>query len=535
MSEGGGTLPAGRSAPSPSGGDASTDVAAAAVGGAARRSLLLSFMGRYGAMPLRLAAMLALARLLTPEEFGAYASALAVVQLCAVLTDIGATQYLVQAPAAANEPARRAAFGLGLALGGGAAVPLLAIGLLAPPAWLDSGVGTTLAVFSLTLLLQPAVAVLSAGLHRELRFGPIAVAGVAGAATLAGGSVALAALGFGPVGLAIAGVAELLVVATVLRLHGRAVLPRPSLRGWRPVFGFGWVWGAIGGLRQGADAVSRLLVGTALGLGPLGLLSRAQAVTQIFDKALLDAVSPVVLPALAAAQRAGRPIGPVYLRQVACFAAVAWPFFGALALLAEPFIRLLLGPGWDGAVPIVRWLCLAGLFLPLSGLVLPYLIAVGRLRAWLPAQVAIQAGRVALVALAATVFLSIELVAVALAAEGAAKALAAQRLLGRYLELKAGATARVLLRSALPSLTALGAVLAVVALPVLRDAPPWMLLSAAALAALPVWLLALIAVRHPLHEEIARLRAGLLARLERYRAPRARSPQPATPSPGRLP
>jgi O-antigen/teichoic acid export membrane protein len=96
-------------------------------------------------------------------------------------------------------------------------------------------------------------------------------------------------------------------------------------------------------------------------------------VVQIFDKALMDAVTPVVLPALSAAQRAGRPLGPAYLRQVACLAAVAWPFFGALAWLAGPAVRLLLGPDWDAVAPIVRWLSIAGLFLPLSALVLPYL------------------------------------------------------------------------------------------------------------------------------------------------------------------
>ena len=58
-------------------------------------------------------------------------------------------------------------------------------------------------------------------------------------------------------------------------------------------------------LRQAGEAASRLLVGSVMGLGPLGLLTRAQGVVQIFDKALLDAVSPVVLPALAA-RTAGR-------------------------------------------------------------------------------------------------------------------------------------------------------------------------------------------------------------------------------------
>lgn len=168
-----------------------SDQPGAAVPDAARRSLLLSFLGRYGAAPLRLAAMVALARLLGPEEFGAYAAALAAVQLAGVVADIGATQYLVQAKTV-QEAERRAAFGLALTLGAGASALLVLVGLLAPEWLIAPEVGQTLAIAALGLLVQPAVAVLSAGLQRELRFGPIAASGVVGAAVLAGGSVALA-------------------------------------------------------------------------------------------------------------------------------------------------------------------------------------------------------------------------------------------------------------------------------------------------------------------------------------------------------
>jgi O-antigen/teichoic acid export membrane protein len=231
---------------------------------AARRSLLFSLLGRYGAAPLRLAAMIALARLLGPEEFGAYAAALAAVQLAGVIADFGATQYLVQAKTV-TEADRRAAFGLALSLGTGACLLLAAVGLLAPASWIAPQVGATLAIAALGLLVQPAVAVLSAGLQRELRFGPTALSGVAGAAVLAGGSVALAALGFGrrasPSPACWSWSSWRRCCCATARCRG------PSLSGWRPVFGFGWAWSAIGGMRQAGDALSRLLVGTLMGLG----------------------------------------------------------------------------------------------------------------------------------------------------------------------------------------------------------------------------------------------------------------------------
>ena len=505
---------------------------AEARGGTVRRSLLLSFAGRYGAMPMRLAAMLALARLLSPAEFGVYATAAAAVGLCAVLTDLGLGQYLVQAPKV-TEADRRAALGLGLALGTGTAALLGAVAvaaLLAPgdEGWLSEELSATLAVQALTLPLQPVAAVAGAGLQRALRFGPIAAAGVAGAAAFTGIAVAGAALGLGPVALSLGTVAEALLVAALLSRRQGARLPRPALRGWRPVFGFGWVWSAIAGLRQAGDALSRLLMGGLLGLGALGLFSRAQAVVQVFDKALLDAVSPVVLPALSAAQRAGRPLAPAYLRQVACLAALAWPFFGALALLAGPVVALLLGRGWEGAVPAVRWLALGGLALPLGGLVLPYLVALGAMRAWLPMQAWLQGGRVLGVALAAAAG-SLQAACAAFAAEQVAKAILAQRLLARGLgwQVTRGAV-RALALSAPPALAVLAAAAAVAFAPATRDLPPVLLLPLAAAAALPAWLLALAALRHPLHAELVR---GIAVMRDRLRGGGAAAAAPAGPAP----
>jgi hypothetical protein len=153
---------------------------------------------------------------------------------------------------------------------------------------------------------------------------------------------------------------------------------------------------------------------------------------------------------------------------------------------------------------VLRLLCLAGLALPLSALTLPYLVAVGRLRDWLPVQAGLQAGRIVLVAAAATI--SLEAVAIALAAEQGAKAVAAQALLSHHLGLGPRAVAGALLRSALPALAGLGAAAAVSALA--PGVPPAILLGLSALCALPAWALALWLARHPLAEEAARLRPG---------------------------
>src|SRR3546814_18584224 len=61
-----------------------------------RRSVALSFAQRYSALAIQLGAVVVLARLLTPAEFGTFAVASAVVTLAAVLQDFGVGNYLVQ-------------------------------------------------------------------------------------------------------------------------------------------------------------------------------------------------------------------------------------------------------------------------------------------------------------------------------------------------------------------------------------------------------------------------------------------------------
>lgn len=475
-----------------------------------RRSLLLSFIGRYASMALRLGSMVALARLLTPEEFEAFAAAAAAIAVVATLTDAGIHQYLIRAEVLTAE-LRRTAFGLALCLGAAAFSLVAALCWLAPEVWLSPDLRWSALLLGLILLSQPFSTVAIASLQRDMRFAPLACTGLVGAAVLAAGSVALAAFGFGPIGLALASMAEAFT-ATGLLLLWQAPL-RPSCRGWRPMLGFGWAWIAIGGLRQAGDGLARLTIGAAFGLGAIGTLSRAQGILQVFDRALLDAVSPVVLPALAAAQRAARPLAAAYLRQVTCLAAVAWPFFAGVALLADPIVLLLLGPQWEGAVPLVRTLALSGAALPLSALTLPYLVALGAARAFVPVQGSLQAGKLAAVLLACAH--SLELACAALALENIAKAWFSQNLLARYMGLRPGPVLGALARAAIPALgAAAGMALAAEALPTPSTAAAaGAVLAAAASAGVSSWALLIFVTNHPLSEEAARILLAAKGRL----------------------
>src|SRR3546814_4549025 len=103
-----------------------------------------------------------------------------------------------------------------------------------------------------------------------------------------------------------------------------------------------------------------IAAGRLLGIEAAGLLHRATSTIQIYRKGVLEGLMPVLLPAFAAKLRQGHALKDSYLRGVAYLTAVGWPFSVVLALLAHPILRVLFGPQWDAAVPLVQILCLAG-------------------------------------------------------------------------------------------------------------------------------------------------------------------------------
>jgi O-antigen/teichoic acid export membrane protein len=472
-------------------------------GGGARRALLLSAAHRYSVLLLRFLMLVVLARLLTPREYGVFASAAAIIAAGTVIADLGVKQYLIT-DATPGLAGRRAALGLGMiaailvALATDGLVPLL---VSSAPA--DAVLRLCVLILSATFLILPLNSVATAVLMRELRFGALYLSGMVGTFVLAVTGIFLAAHGFGALSLAWAGVAEAL--AGTAMLCALVPPPLPGIAGWRGLLEFGRTWIPAQGAPRVGETVSRLIVSGVLGFGALGVLSRAQGVVQLFDRALTDAVKPVILPALSERRRAGYELASVFRRQVICLAAVAWPFFGVMALLlAKPLVQLLLGSQWLAAVPAVRLLALGGLFLPLSTGALTYFTAVGAVGRWVPIAWGVQAARLVLVFAGALV--SLPAACAGLAASVALEALLAERLLRARLGYRGGDLLRDLAHNIAPTAACLaGATVAVLALRA-HAAGPAVLLSVAVLAGGLPWLALVLGSRHPLRRELAALR-----------------------------
>lgn len=483
--------------------------ARAAPAPSARAAVLLSFASRYATLALRAASLLALSRLLGPEEFGVSATAGAVVALVFVFAEFGLHSHLVQAPRL-SRAAVGAAVGLSCALAA-AAFSAVALGaLFAPAAWLGDEARTLLLLLAASAAVQPIALPVTAKLHRRMLFGRLLAVDIARTAAAVGTSITLAAQGFGALSIGWGAIADAAVgtgLALLLGAGRRPVWPR--FAGWSPALRFGGPFALTGGMRQAGDAGTALLIGAAFGTAAVGLYNRALTVTDMLDKAIVQGLSPVVLPVLSREVRRGGALGPLYLRKLGYLSVIHWPFFTVLLLLAEPAVLLVLGPQWGAAVPLVQALAVAGLFGPFTAISMKFFVALGANGPYARLQFAAMLAKLG--AVAALSLVSLPAAVFGLAAGAAVRA----ALITLSLERRLGVGAR-----------AVGARLApgtlVTALAVLGPAAvhSWsggrVDLPGAALAgglALLGWAAGLLATRHEFGAELARLGAGALRRL----------------------
>jgi O-antigen/teichoic acid export membrane protein len=145
----------------------------------------------------------------------------------------------------------------------------------------------------------------------------------------------------------------------------------------------------------------------------VGVYARAVTVCQLPERAIVSALQPVVLPAMAERVRNGGDLKSGYLRGHALMSSIQWPTLIMLALLADPVVRILLGAQWGEAVPLVRMIALATMALAPGFMTFPVLVSAGRIRDTLTssliclppsAMIVIAAATVGLNAVAASLF-----------------------------------------------------------------------------------------------------------------------------------
>jgi lipopolysaccharide exporter len=474
-----------------------------------RRSMAISIAERYATIALTLVSFVVVARLLTPTDIGLFSIASALVGLAQVVRDFGVGSYLVQETELTPQRVNTA-FTLTAAAGA-----LLFATLFVASPWIaafynDMRLVDVLRVLSINFLLIPVGSTSLALLRREMRFGGIFMVNMSATAVSFTVTMALAFTGHAYMSLvwsSVVGTAFTAGVAWYLRPNDAPL--RLGLRDWRRIVTYGSQMTAAGIITEIAMSVNDLVIGRVMGPAAVAIASRAQGVMNIMHRDLLGAVAGVMFAAFARTRREGGDLAASYHRSVALISVVAWPFYGFLALFPGESLRLLFGPQWDAAAPLVPIFCMAGAVAVLWRLVPALLQAAGRADLVMQAELTIQPARLVLLTTVILAFRSLEAFAYALLAVYLGSVLVfsggRQKVLGEASSLWSTPLVK--------SLCVTAAALAPAAmLATARQAgwtnghPPlgfWVAVGATCLC----WLIALHAVRHPLADDPIFLKA----------------------------
>ena len=341
-------------------------------------ALTWSASGEIAAQAIRFAFGIALARLLSPRDFGLMAMVTVVIQFVIGNADLGFEEALVQ-QREVSEAHRSSAFWAMLA-----SALVLAVGLIAAAPWIAAFYGVPelsplAAALSVLFMLRVLGSVPRAIVARRLDFRIPASRRCAAAAVAGTCAVLLAWRGFGVWSLA----ADLLVATAVESL----LLLRAS--GWRPRFelhlaalrqlaGFGAYRPAARALNYWAQHMDQLLVGKLLGSNALGLYARAFNLARFPVMSVSRVVVGVLFPSLALLHDDAARLRGVYLRTTAAVALVTVPVCLGLFAAATPFVIGVLGPQWREAIPLLRILSLTGLFQSMTVLATSLYLSQGR-------------------------------------------------------------------------------------------------------------------------------------------------------------
>lgn len=317
------------------------------------RGFIHTATGQFTAQAVRLAANLALAHLLVPEDFGVVAVALILTTLIDQLKDLGTGAAIIQRRSL-SDGLISTVFFLNVTLGG-----LLAVGLyLSAPAFAlafgNPDAAPVIRAFAPVVLITSFGQVHQALLRRHLRFGKVALVTAVSAITNAVASVAGAVAGLGAWALVAGGLVGATVgCATLWMVNDWRPARRLDLPGLREILGFSLGTFASSFLYIVLLQADKAIIGASLGPAALGLYTLGQRTVTSPGNAVSSLLTDVTFPSFSRRQddHAGLRTAFVKALQMTCL--VLMPAMFGLAAVAPLLVHFAFGDDWAGMVPLM--------------------------------------------------------------------------------------------------------------------------------------------------------------------------------------
>ncbi|WP_436714997.1 MOP flippase family protein [Roseiconus lacunae] len=314
-----------------------------------------SAISKYGAQGTQFIISMVMARLLAPEYFGLLGMAVVITGFVSIFRNLGFSQAIVQRKEV-SERLLSTLFWVNLGMCLLIAMIVLAISPLAAWIYDDARVTPIVAALSLSFVFAGFTMIPGALLTRQMDFKRLAIREIGGIVVSGVTAISLAYLGWGVWALVISSLAN---SAAQMVLINIAKPFRPQMvydsQGLSECLRFGLNLTGFGVFNYFSRNADNLIIGVFLGPIALGYYSLAYKLMLMPRDSVTGVVTRVLFPKFSRLQDDDETLTNLYLRACGAIAFITFPMMAGLAVLAEPFVRTVLGEKWLPAIPLI-WL-----------------------------------------------------------------------------------------------------------------------------------------------------------------------------------
>jgi O-antigen/teichoic acid export membrane protein len=344
----------------------------------ATKGMLWSALDKFAVQAGQFVIGIVLARLLMPEDFGLIGMLSVFIAISQTFIDSGMGSGLVQKKdRTSHDYSTVFVFNLGVSVAFYLILfftaPLIARFYSMPQLEILTK------VLSLNIIINSLAIVQRTKLTIGIDFKTLAKVNVASVFISGIVAVYFAYAGFGVWALVIQNLTKALVSVFMLWFLSRWA---PSLifskKSFKSLFGFGSKLLIAGLYARSLQEVYNITIGKVYLAAELGYYTRAKGFVDVTNGTITSILHQVTYPILASLQGEKERMVSVYSRLIRMTAFFVFPAMTLLALLADPFVRLLLTEKWLPAVVLIQWMAFARFFYPISAINMNILNAVGR-------------------------------------------------------------------------------------------------------------------------------------------------------------
>lgn len=342
------------------------------------KGLFWKFLERFGVAGIQFILQIILARLLSPEHYGALSIMIIFTSLANVFVQSGFNTALIQRNDIDADD-YSSVFWVSLGVAG----ILYAVIFIASPGigafYNMSDIVIPMRVLALILFPGALNSVQLAKVSKELDFKKVFYSNIGGVLVSGIVGIVMAFLGGGLWALVVQSLLNVVTVCIVMRftvkLEIRFVCNFARIK---VLFAYGWKLLVSGLLDTLYADLRSLVIGKKYDSSTLGYYNRGKHFPQFINTAVNGAVQSVMLPAMSANQDSKKKVKNMMRISLSICAYVMFPVMVGLAAVATPLVSLLLTDKWLPCVPYMQLYCFNYAFYPVHSCNLQAINAMGR-------------------------------------------------------------------------------------------------------------------------------------------------------------